>query len=54
MARSFEQFKATNEPDAFLDANPFVPRRVLFDSTGLLEVDLEDDEGVTSGDHAGG
>lgn len=52
MARSFEQFKA-HEPDAFLEANPYVPRRVLFDDTGLLEVDLDDDEGVTSGDRQG-
>lgn len=54
MARSFEQFKAQTEPDAFLAANEWKPRRVLYDETGLLEVDLDDDEGVTSGDHAGG
>lgn len=53
MARSFEQYKALAEPDAYLEANPFKPRRVLYDETGLLEVDLDDDEGVTSGDQPG-
>lgn len=42
MARSYEQFHATT--DTFLAANPpEPPRRVLWDDTGLLEIEPSED-----------
>lgn len=42
MARSYEQFYSTT--DSFIAANPpDEPRRVLWDETGLLEVEPSED-----------